>query len=470
VHVSDPQSKNWLADDPRFLASLNDLDRGLVDGEGLYSDTVEALAPAPVPRPIPAPPVMRRPIAPERVQTPRPAAETRARRPLLDLFPPTSLQTDAPPMPFGTAVGPQLPSAPVDAPRTPSSLDTLTYETFYGLREKPFNVSTDPRFHYHSAEHERVGLELLTAMRARSGPAVLTGALGMGKTTLCRALVQQLDRRIVASIVHEPPQSIDDLLKTMLVDFGVLGHADVAANPQLTRDVLTQTVGSFLGSLGALQASAVLFIDEAQHVPVSVLGDLAALASGSAAARVLQLVLVGQPALTPLLRHADLRGLNAAVAHRTELGPLHADEISAYVMHRLSTAGAHTRIEFDDDAIARLFEVSQGTPRIVNRLCEQAMTRGHEASAAVISRSLIDEAAADLDLDLPAGEGRGALSSVLTALGFAVLFAAGASAALYVSRDAVSRTIRQWENIPAPPGGPVRRLPVPIAPIPPPEP
>jgi general secretion pathway protein A len=212
-----------------------------------------------------------------------------------------------------------------------------------------------------------------------------------------------------------------------------------------------------------------VFLDEAQHVPVPVLGDLEALASRSTARTVLQLVLVGHPTLDALLRHADLRGLNAAIAHRIVLGRLHADEISAYVVHRLSTAGAHTRIAFDDDAIARLFNLSHGTPRVVNLLCDHAMTRGYAASAAVIDRALIDGAAGDLDLGTRDGDGRTALSSLLLAIGFALLLFAGAVVALYVWRDAVNRTIQQWENVPQPPGGPIQRLAVPIAPIRPPQ-
>ena len=212
----------------------------------------------------------------------------------------------------------------------------------------------------------------------------------MGKTTLCRSLVQEIDRRTVTSLVLEPLQSIDDLLKTMLVDFGVIAREDLAGAAHLSRERLTGTLNAFLESLVPLNASAVVFVDEAQNLPVALLGDLAALLGGPAA-RVLQLVLVGQPALTALLKHADLRALNASVARRTELGPLGADEISGYVMHRLSIAGAHTRIEFNDAAIARLYELSAGSPRVVNLLCDRALTRGQAASAGVIDLGLIEE-------------------------------------------------------------------------------
>ena len=150
------------------------------------------------------------------------------------------------------------------------------------------------------------------------------------------------------------------------------------------------------------------------------------------------------------------------------LGPLGADEVSSYVTHRLSIAGANTRIEFDDGAVARLFELSAGSPRVINLLCDRAMTRGHASSAGVIDGALIDAAALDLDIEPPEADRRGSLATVALALAFVLLVLVGAAAALFVSRDAVGRAILQWQNIPNAPGGPVRRLPVPIAPIPPP--
>ncbi len=138
-----------------------------------------------------------------------------------------------------------------------------------------------------------------------------------------------------------------------------------------------------------------------------------------------------------------------------------------YVKHRLSVAGANTRVEFDEAAITLLFALSAGSPRTVNLLCERAMTRGHSASAAVIDRALVDAAAADLDLDTPARHRPRVIGKGMLAAVFALLVLAGAAAALWVSRDAVNRTILQWEQVPLPPGGPVRSLPPPIAPIPP---
>ena len=228
--MSDPPSKSWPEDDPSFLASLDDLDRGLNDSRPAVEDAARQSGPE-VPE---AKPPAVAPIAPRQASSspPTPAhpasstapaplvppgifgdpddppppltftrpepGDPRAHRPLLDLFPVAPLEGGVAPMPrTGTAVGPQLPPRPRSTLKPESagrSRDGLTFEAFYGLRERPFSLSTDPKFHYQSAAHGRASRELLAAIGNRSGPAVLTGALGMGKTTLCRALVRRRRR------------------------------------------------------------------------------------------------------------------------------------------------------------------------------------------------------------------------------------------------------------------------------------
>ncbi|HXI28889.1 MAG TPA: AAA family ATPase, partial [Vicinamibacterales bacterium] len=115
-----------------------------------------------------------------------------------------------------------LPSAP--SPPTPAVPAARPYEAFYGLREHPFGPSTDPRFYFPSAEHERAADAIVAAVHARQAATLLTGEPAVGKTTLCRAVVRRLDRRTVSSLVLEPVASADDLLKQMLVDFGVVAR------------------------------------------------------------------------------------------------------------------------------------------------------------------------------------------------------------------------------------------------------
>jgi type II secretory pathway predicted ATPase ExeA len=489
--VEKPQGKPSLADDPRFLASLSDLDRGLdVDDEGNFfspppqprqtmpvlprvADRVKqsmppalppraAIEPHRPPPPLPAPVVATPSTLPPLVVGPG------SRRPLLDLFPVLPNESLRPPGPaLGTAVGPNVPED-VGARHLDRPADPLTYETFYGLHEPPFGLSTDPKFLYHSASHDRVAQELLTAIRRRDGLVVVTGPLGAGKSMLCRVITEEVDRRTLTSVVFGPITSLDDLLRTILVDFGVISREDLVRAPQAaTREGLTATLQSFLTSLEILEASAMVIIDEAQHLPIEVLQGLPSIALDGDWARTLQLVLVGEPSLTRMLKRREMRGLSRVVATRAQLGPLTADEMPGYVMHRLGVAGAQrSRVDFADAALKQIFELSGGLPRRVNLLCARALALGAAASASVISTELVEAASTDLDLRESPRDARPVMRTLLTSFAFVLLMAVGAAAALWVFHDAVARTIIQWERLPQV-AEPQRSLPLQLKAIPP---
>ena len=414
-------------------------------------ETAEPLRPSAPPPPFAAPPGSLRP----------------ARRALLDLFPTTLLEAARPPGPIiGTAPGPQLPHVQSVRDAPPRRIDPLIDETFDELT--PFSLSTDPKFLYRSASNHVVTTELLGAIRRRDGIAILTGEPGIGKTTLCRAVIQDLDRRTLTSLSLEPFLSVDDLLKTVLVDFGVIARDDLARAPQVSREALTTALGSFLESLVPLQASALVFIDDAHDLPVGVLEDIGVVTAAGQDSRLLQVVLAGRPGLTALLKRPDLRRLDERVAVRCELGPLAADEIAGYVRHRLASAGVAPRVEFDEDVSARIYKLSRGVPGVVNLLCDRALSRAHKTSASVIDGALVEAAAGDLNLRQSVAGPRGILRALLTVLVLMAFMLLGAGAALWVFRADVARTIIQWERVPPVPGGPIRRLAVPLPPIPPP--
>jgi len=335
----------------------------------------------------------------------------------------------------------------------------LAHETFYGLTEKPFSLSTDPKFLYHSTAHDRTAQALLTSIGLRSGVVVITGQFGIGKTSLCRAVLEQLDRRTLTSLLVDPFLSVDDLLETLLIDFGALSRDDLAAGTHPSTHQLRATLHSFLASLASLQASAVVLVDEAQNLPVPVLEELRALAEISDGQRLLHVVLVGEPGLLSLLKRHDLRPLDEQVAVRSVLGPLAADELAGYVMYRLAVAGGSPRVEFSDAALPRIHEVTGGVPRLVNILCDRAMVRWCEASASVIDVALVDAAATDLDLSAPRTKTSAALRVALASVAFVLLMLVGAATALWVFGDDVQRTIVQWERVPPAPASP--RLPAP---------
>jgi general secretion pathway protein A len=351
-------------------------------------------------------------------------------------------------------IAPAPTTEPAPAP-APPVVESLPYQTFYGLTDPPFSLSTDPKFLYHSTAHDRTAQALLTSIGKREGVVVITGPFGVGKTSLCHAVIEELDRHTLTSFLVDPFLSVDDLLETLLIDFGVLSRDDLARGLHPSTHELRVTLQSFLATLASLQANAVVLIDEAQNLPASVLEELRTLAEIGGGQRLLHVVLVGDPELLKLLKRRELRPLNEHVAMRSVLGPLAADELFGYVMHRLTVSGG-SRVGFGVAALARIHELSAGVPRVVNLLCDRAMARGHEASATVIDVALVDAAAADLDLSKPVAA-VSALRHVLAGAAFMLLMLIGAAAALWVFRDDVHRAVVQWERLPLAP--PTPRLP-----------
>jgi general secretion pathway protein A len=429
--VDESRKKRPLADDPGFISSLSDLDRGLTDAGGDDFPDDGTNNPAAAPRP------MRRRIVRRRRRLPAAGAAS-ARAPSLPAAP------AAPPT--AAASAPVASTGPVRDARVGPP-----YETFYGLTEKPFSLSTDPVFLYHSTAHDRTAQALLTSIGTRPGVVVITGPYGIGKTSLCRAVIEQLDRRTLTSFLVDPFLTVDDLLQTLLIDFGALSRDDLAGGRQPSTDQLRDTLHSFLASLASLQAGAVVLVDEAQNLPVSVLDELRALSEIREGRRLLHVVLLGEPGLASMLKQEALRPLNAQVAVRSALGPLLSDEVRGYVMHRLGVVGNGSRVEFSEAALARIHELTGGVPRLVNLLCDRAMSRGYEASAGIIDVSHVNVAAIDLDLSVPVVETPQTLRLAVEALAFVLLMLVGAGAALWVFRDDVRRTVVQWERLPPTP-------------------
>ena len=282
----------------------------------------------------------------------------------------------------------------------------LLYEPYYGLGEKPFSLSTDPRFLYKSTSHAPVFQDVLAGIRRREGLVVLTGEIGMGKTTLCRSVLAALDRKTFAAFVPDPFVSREDLLKILLVEFGVVSVDDLVRGrlQGASRAELSYPLYEFLRSLEPLEAFAVLLIDEAQNLPSSLLEEVRILADLEGTRKLLQVVLIGQPELSSALREPHMRQVKQRVTTHCELQPLDRDGVYGYVGHRLTVAGASAeRLHFTADALDLVFAASAGVPRVVNRLCDRTLQRGHEARAASIGTDLVRQAIADLQLTVADG-------------------------------------------------------------------
>jgi general secretion pathway protein A len=322
----------------------------------------------------------------------------------------------------------------------------VTYETFYGLDEKPFAVPPDLRFLYHSSAHDRALQDLASSVARHDPVAVFTGEPGIGKTLLCRALVDQLDRRTLVSFVTDAPSSAEDLLKTMLVDFGVISPADVTTGlAPAARGELAGALRDFLSSLVVLQASALLIVDDAHRLQGSVLQELRQLADVAAYGNLLQIVCVGEPALTRLLKTNDLKAVNELVKVRVKLGPLEEDEIDGYVAHRIAVAGRGGRVEFGESALRRAFALTRGVPGLVNTLCDRSLMLGYQSSASHIDSDFVEQAAQDAGL-VQADGGDSVRDRALIAVLMLSLMLAGAAGAGWVFRGPLSRAWTEWRG------------------------
>jgi general secretion pathway protein A len=284
----------------------------------------------------------------------------------------------------------------------------FSYEQHYGLNEKPFSLSADPRFLYRSPKHAPAFEELLHGIRRREGLIVLTGEIGTGKTTLIRSVLQNLDRRTFSAFVPDPFVSREDLLKMLLVDFGVVSIGDLKRGSLkgASRPDLSYPLYEFLDSLVPLQAFAVLIVDEAQNLPLPLLEEIRILSDLEGREKLLQVVLVGQPELRASLKLPQMRQVDQRVSVRCELAPLSRRDVGEYIRHRLNVASdGAARVEFTDDAMHAVHQGSAGTPRVINLICDRALHRGSLAGAERIDSTFVAQAIGDLGLEPPLDEG-----------------------------------------------------------------
>jgi general secretion pathway protein A len=274
------------------------------------------------------------------------------------------------------------------------------YEQYYGFAEKPFSLTPDPKYLYRSESHADAFELLQYAIERREGFVVITGDIGTGKTTLCRALLEQTDNKTFTALLLNPFLSEEDLLKATLQDLGVLSRGDErSSGRQPTKQDLINTLHDFLLSLVPLGARAVLIIDEAQNLPLQILEQIRILSNlETDKDKLLQIILVGQLNLVPLLRSPELRQLDQRVSIRYELKPLTSDEVAAYVAHRLAVANGSRTITFSPKALRRVHEYTGGIPRLVNLLCDRVLLGAYSAQTSRIEVGVVEAAAENLDL------------------------------------------------------------------------
>lgn len=269
----------------------------------------------------------------------------------------------------------------------------MLYEKFFYLKENPFNITPDPKFLYMSRKHQEAMDLLFFGILQRKGFLMLSGEVGTGKTTLCRALLEKLDSKVSSALIINPLLSDVELLKSINEDFGLKAET-------LTMKEQVDALNSFLLEKAKNDGNAVVIIDEAQNLSLKALEMIRLLSNlETEKMKLLQIVLVGQPELRDKLKLSELRQLNQRIVVRCHLGSLNFEETKAYIFKRLTIAGGKGSIKFTSTALKSIYEASSGIPRLINIICDRTLTAAFVTGKRVIDEEIEKKAVDELDMD-----------------------------------------------------------------------
>jgi general secretion pathway protein A len=262
---------------------------------------------------------------------------------------------------------------------------------YYGLKEPPFNITPNPRFLFFSAKHREAFNHLLYGIRERKGFVQLTGEVGAGKTTLCRALLEQLGAQFSTALILNPVMDADQLMKAIAMELGlqVRGLDRLETVAEINRFLLQQVERG---------KDTVLIIDEAQDLTRELLEQVRLLSNMETDERkLLQIVLLGQPELRDRLNDHSLRQLRQRITIRYHLHPLRLGEIHQYIQHRLQVSGANGAPYFTGPAVWRIYRYSSGIPRLINAVCDKCLLAGYVRQRDKIDFRMVGTAVRELE-------------------------------------------------------------------------
>ncbi|MBY0398653.1 AAA family ATPase [Myxococcota bacterium] len=272
------------------------------------------------------------------------------------------------------------------------------YNEYYGLVRAPFEMTPDPSFLYLGEAHREGLATLVYAVNSGKGFVMLTGEVGTGKTTLLHALLGQLDAKTNSAFIFNPRLDPLGFFRVLFEELGIGPACDSKAEYLLN-------LNRYLIDKLAAGERVLLIVDEAQNLSAEMLEEIRLLSNlETPTSKLIQIMLVGQPELQALIDKPELRQLRQRIALRHHLRPFDQDELSEYVEGRLEKAGYTGRGVFNKRALRALFEVTQGTPRLINVVCDGAMLLGYARQEATIGPDAIREVARDLGL-VPKDEG-----------------------------------------------------------------
>jgi general secretion pathway protein A len=270
------------------------------------------------------------------------------------------------------------------------------YLAFYGLKLSPFDITPNPRFLFHSTKHREAFNHLLYGIRERKGFVQLTGEVGAGKTTLCRALLEQLDGHFSTALILNPVLSANELMKAIATEYGleVKGMDRLETMAAINDFLLKQTLAG---------RETVLIVDEAQNLTEDLLEQVRLISNLETDDRkLLQIVLMGQPELRERLNSPRLKQLRQRITVRYHLNALTHVEVGQYIRHRLALAGSNGAPAFTGPAVWRVFRYSGGVPRLVNAVCDKALLAGFVERNHRINYRMVGRAIRELEGDIHA--------------------------------------------------------------------
>jgi general secretion pathway protein A len=303
------------------------------------------------------------------------------------------------------------------------------YSNYFGLKEPSFSITPDPQYLFLSEQHREALAHLLYGAGESGGFVLLTGEVGTGKTTVCRAFLEQLPEGVDVALILNPAMTVTELLRAVCDELRI-------EVPEEERTVkrLVDRLNRFLLKGHAEGRRAVLMIDEAQNLQPKVLEQIRLLTNlETPKHKLLQIFLVGQPELRTLLHSEGLRQLNQRITARYHLRPFNAGETAEYIRHRLAVAGVERQL-FTRSAVRRVHRISGGVPRLINILCDRALLGACVSRSPFVTRTIVDKAAREVKDPAWTREDRGLGKAALVAGALVIALTLG-----WVTRDWLAR-------------------------------
>jgi general secretion pathway protein A len=283
------------------------------------------------------------------------------------------------------------------------SVSKHLYEEHFGLSDVPFSITPNPRFSYDNSLYREALATLRYGIEARKGFIVITGEVGTGKTTLLKAFMQGVESTVHTAFIFNPKLSFSQLVRSVLTDLGI-------AYSSQDRFTLIEKLNDYLIEQFKKDHIVAILIDEAQDLSDELLEEIRLLSNlETDSSRLIQIVLMGQPEFERRLDQLELRQLKQRIALRCRLTPLPRDEVGSYINYRLKTAGYQGKELFEAKAVERIGLNSQGIPRLINVICDNALLIAYASSKRKVSAEMIEEVARDLKLTVPSRQRTGSV-------------------------------------------------------------